>query len=194
MTSNYNLCSFSGTRVKKTGFLNPVFEHCNFDLKNTSGIDLGCSGFWDCSFQGKLEDVRLHGKYPYALQQEKNTPPVMTGLHNVDFSEAKLTFISLRDGCIVEEVKLPSIGTSFLYSRNTMIKSAKKISNHLSDQQRCAFLTVCKVSALHASAQDITFLCEGDLLALCDATSAHALFEALKQRFRLAGPYVISKP
>jgi uncharacterized protein YjbI with pentapeptide repeats len=191
-TSRYEACSFVATKLNKTGFLNPVFEHCQLAFDNAKSVDFGCSGFWDCSFAGRLEDIVFRGRYRHQIQRERNSPPVMTGLHNVDFSDAHLKWISPRDACSIDGIKLPSGDMTFLYRRSDFLRTAGEMLKSISEPERQALSVLCKIVSLHATEQDIGFLCQGDLMALCDEDAAQDLFLSLKRRYQLGHPYALS--
>ena len=185
----YQACSFGLSKMSKTGFLNPIFEHCRFIFDLAPAVDFGCSGFWDCSVEGSLRQATFHGVYQYQLQRDKNPSPSMTGLHNIDFTRAGMKWISFRDECAVDGIRMPQNGTAFLYRFSDLLGVANQSMPALSESAGDALVTLGRVMAIYAKHQDIGCLCKGDLMDMCDEDAATELFEVLKARFQLGFPY-----
>ena len=105
-TSVYNDCLFHSCSFKNALFQNAVFKNSNFIEIKLTGLDFNASGFWNCRFEGVLDDVWIKGKYAVSLGTG-GSMPTETGMHEVDFSRSKLSWITTSLGCAIEKVKLP---------------------------------------------------------------------------------------
>lgn len=192
-SSRFQACSFTEIKLVKTIFLNPIFEHCTFSFRNAKSVDFGCSGFWNCSMMGTLNDIAFRGQYLYPSQRQSHPVPMMTGLHNVDFRHARLKWISPLNGCAVDGIRLPSEDVAFLYRLGDMLKTARKTLENLSGPAHERFLLLCKVISIYVKEQEIGFLCKEDLInKFCDENSAQILFDTLRETYQLGAPYVVA--
>lgn len=120
-------CKFDGVKLARAGFFNAIFTEINFKGKDWSHTDFGASGFWNCSFNGILNDIIFRGRYLLAYQYELSGAPKRTGLHKVDFSDSKLYWVAAYNGCSLEEITLPSDGSSFICRTRDLLQFITKI-------------------------------------------------------------------
>lgn len=113
-------CRFDGANVRRVGFINAVFRDIEFDAKTWNHTDFGASGFWNCSFSGQLQDIMFRGNYLLPSDQYKK--PEHTGLHGVSFENATLRWVGLRNGCDLEDIKLPADGSAFICCAKDLIR------------------------------------------------------------------------
>jgi len=191
-TSRFDHCVIEAPRIGRYGFINPIFEHCEFRGLNVSTADLGCSGFWDCSISGSLSDVILRGRDVLMGRLAGLESPRMTGLHNVDFSHARLSSFSLRHGCKFEGIKLPLSGCTFAYKSRVLVGAADQVRRDLGDRCWEAFCTVIQFVRFDATDQEIGLFCKTDFGTDIDNAVSEQLFNYLKLHFGLGSPYVIS--
>lgn len=128
-TSSYRECKFEQNRFgPRSSVLNAIFENCDFNNNLLTGLFFSASGFWNCRFTGVIHDVVFLGEHLYPYQRQTYGPPVRSGLHGVDFSNAVLQFVEVRSNCAVEDVVMPNDGSCILVDLDCLQKLANSLS------------------------------------------------------------------
>ena len=128
-TSNFRECKFEQNRFgPRSTVLNAIFERCDFDNNLLSGLFFSASGFWNSRFTGVVHDATFLGEHLYPFQRQTYGPPVRSGLHGVDFSNAELQFVSARSNCALEDVVMPNNGSCILVDLDCLQKLVNSLS------------------------------------------------------------------
>jgi len=163
--SQYVGCTFEKVRLARTIFQDARFENTHF-IGPLKGVDFNACGFWSCCFTGLLDDVMFRGNYLYDSARERNPPVTETGLHDTSFADCELSFIGLRDGCVLENVEMPRSGEAFICDQTRLMRERESLLASVSDpavRENLAFyLDVRSYSAKH---QPICIVSLKDLLA-----------------------------
>jgi uncharacterized protein YjbI with pentapeptide repeats len=117
-TSNYDDCRFVENLFSEPNIDNAVFRRTEFTNNDMRNFFFNATGFWSCAIQGKMESVEFLGSYQTAADVVRYGPPVYTGLHDVDLSNAVLRMVSFRSHCAFENVVLPRDGSSKFVDAN----------------------------------------------------------------------------
>ncbi|MDP1696244.1 MAG: pentapeptide repeat-containing protein [Xanthomonadaceae bacterium] len=159
-TSRYECCVFEKCRFTRTIFSNAVFKHTKFLDVKIRDIDFNASGFWDCKITGVLNDVWFKGTYQFPeLEQHV---PVESGLHNVNFEAASLGWITVSNGCVLEDLALPndaalldvahllrdfesSVGQYFDHNERSKIQRYLEIHPHIKNDQVRTIVTLTEL-------------------------------------------------
>lgn len=185
--SLYTGCTFEKVRFAKTNFQDARFENSHF-IGPLKGVDFNVCGFWSCRFSGLLDDVMFRGNYLLDSVRERNPPPTETGLHDTSFADAELSFIGLRDGCVLENIEMPRSGEAFVCDQARLMRERENLLASVSEtavHETLAFYL--KVSSYSAEHQPQSIVSAGDLLECGPKLepAARAVY-ALLQRFAVA--------
>lgn len=108
--AHYRRCLFDRAVFTGASFIRPEFSECSFQSCKLKGTDFNMSRFEQCSFSGKLSDVRFNGNIDDALRVKAFGRARPNEMCNVDFSEAVFDYVSFDNGCDLSTVVLPSDG------------------------------------------------------------------------------------
>ncbi len=114
----YTGVNFSGADLRGTSYKAAAFEKCSFRNTRLEKLDFQTSTFVDCVFEGELRDVLFYARAFEGDELPENQ------MMNVDFSRAKLHFVSFR-GLTLECVKFPDD------AEHILIKSPAKVVDDL---------------------------------------------------------------
>lgn len=180
-TSRYDECTFERCRFRDTSFGNAVFRDCKFLGPRLKDIDFNASGFWRTKFDGLLEDIWFRGTYAFANDRRAHTP-IETGLHQVDFQDARLAWITVSDGCELEELILPRDGSAVIIDTAQLNEDVVgSLAADLPERDRETCNTVLASYRLHAGGQRKMIASLADFIGICGDSAGRRLFDRLKR-------------
>lgn len=180
-TSRYERCVFEKCRFNHAIFGNAVFKHTKFlDMKLRS-IDFNASGFWDCAFTGTLNDVWFKGTYQFP-QELKQHVPVETGLHDVNFVAASLSWITVSNGCVLEGLTLPS-DAALLDAVRLLRDFSASLEHRFSSEEREKVGDYLKIIYAHAKNQTRMLATHAELAESYGEPLATRFFDHLVSEF-----------
>lgn len=114
LPSHFTRCVFDNAKLTQVSIREPKFIECQFVFKHLKHVDFGCSGFYDCVFQGSFTDIIFRGEYMTAGELDVIRAPPGVGLFGADFSRTRLKWIDWKFGFPVERFVPPSDGSAFV--------------------------------------------------------------------------------
>lgn len=125
--SVYTDCLFRNLKLSKLIVGDPVFRQCRFQFKRLSTVNWQTAGFWNCTFEGVFHDMMFHGKYLFDEETLRKGRPLKAGLHQTSFRNARLHWISLRFKPPIEDLEMPSDGSSFVVDLDHLMGDVERI-------------------------------------------------------------------
>lgn len=129
--SAFKSCSFIKCNFETSEFIKPVFSKCLFELCKLNGVDFSVSSFIECKFVGELDDVWFRGDYMLPGDRKIYGDFDLNEMKNVDFSEAKLSWLTFTDGVKLDSVKLPN--DEFVFYLNNLKSRFLNAIDHVDD-------------------------------------------------------------
>jgi uncharacterized protein YjbI with pentapeptide repeats len=178
--TDFRRCLFDGVMLKDTGFFNAIFSEIDLRGEDCKHIDFAASGFWDCSFEGALEDVTFRGDYLFPYQEEISGTPRRSGLHNVSFERASLKWVAFTNGCALDNIILPADGCAIMCN----VSQLYRIGDILEDSSRklIVFEEFLKIKSPSWKAQQKTIVSKNDLLDIGGKEVGSDLYSIIKSR------------
>jgi uncharacterized protein YjbI with pentapeptide repeats len=183
--SRFTNCLFEGCDFTGSIFSNAIFKNCTFIENKLKSVDFQVSGFWDCSFTGVLSDLTFRGQYQYKDQKERDPFPQEVGLHRVDFTEAVMSHIALRNNCPIDNLKLPNDGSAFMCKASVVLERLEAIvETSLSKNEHERVDAYLKALSFFARDRDYLILTLAEMIDSCeDELLGNKLFFSLKEEF-----------
>ena len=177
-TSHYEDCVFEGCNFRKSIFANAIFRDCQLKDNRLNDVDFNASGFWRCEFVGDFKDVTFRGDYLTDLERETNGKPQSTGLHEVDFRGARLSWVSVTSGCELNQVQMPGKHPAVICRLSKMLtRFDDEFGGDLTPGERVVARQFLGAFEPWAQGQDFHILCLGDMIEKCGEKVGSLLFE-----------------
>lgn len=125
--SHYDGCRFEGCKFIEPSMMNAVFKDCAFIDNRMYSFFCEGTGFWRCEFVGLLEDIVFLGSYNFREDEARFGVLRYSGLHHVDWSQARLRFIEVGNECVLENITLPSDGSAVILDRTVFIERVSEL-------------------------------------------------------------------
>lgn len=181
-TSRYEDCIFRNNDFSKAGFKNAVFRRTLFEKNRIKNSHFDATGFWNCTFIGLIEDVTFHGHYLFESDQERYGTPRDTGLHHVDFSEAKLIMVCVSDHCAVEDVVMPKDGSSCVIDAEKFMNGREGLKEIFPDSAE-AIDSFIRIFLVDSEDQPKTIFSLADFEDLVGEQFGKAIYEHVKKLY-----------
>ena len=182
--TRYANCRFEGCNFTGCLFSNAIFRQTEFVNNKIKTIDFNVSGFWDCSFAGEVNDVTFRGRYAHKSDRQFDPFPQEIGLHNVDFGDAFLSYIWIKDKCPVEGLRMPQDGSAFLCDSKTFAEAIPQaLTAHLGPDQRASVESYLVATTPSGPDEGPMVITRSEMVGLCrDEVLGSKLYSDLKGR------------
>lgn len=140
--SRFEMCDFVNCNFSKAGWTRAELKDCVFDNCRLNGVDFNVSRLERCKFIGLLDDVWFRAEYASPKFVEKYGPFNKNTMDWVDFSEAKLSWLSFSGGVPLGSIRLPDDPFIFYLDRldEVLPKASKLAEERFEGEERDAAL------------------------------------------------------
>jgi len=99
---------FSEADLRESTFDFPLFRDCRFSRTELRRVDFFGARFEGCVFEGLLDEVLFHGRWPWP--EDPEVRDLRNPMTDVDFSRAELRWVEFDMGIDLSSCRLPTDG------------------------------------------------------------------------------------
>ena len=177
--TRFRACVFDGVRTAGCSPVNPEFETCNFRGEDWRNVRFWAAGFWSCSFSGELTGAEFNGRGLFSTYKKMLNPKYRSGLHDISFEYAKLRLVGCKDGCELENVRMPLDGSSIICAAADLVALEHSDYN---PELLSALKEYFSILHLNPNDQPKQIISRSDLDNLCAPQLADELYDLMRTK------------